>query len=124
LPLITLFRRDCDYRETLGLLCREALKRQAWERSLANTESAEFWTQIFAEGEFSREWLIRGTNFEDDENVKFTLTDNGVTFYFAPYQIACFAAGSWEVTLPYYDLREILHPGVLRQLLIPTSSTR
>ena len=40
----------------------------------------------------------------------FTFSGEGLTLYFPPYEVAHFAAGSWEVTLPYYDLREILRP--------------
>jgi len=125
LPLFALFKAGCDYREKLGLLCREALKRQAWERSAASTESSEFFAHIFDEEDaVAREWLIEGTSFKDGSNITFTIAENGLTFYFRPYEVACFAAGGWEVSLPYYDLREILRPEALRLLPIPKSPAR
>jgi hypothetical protein len=121
LPLITFFKRDCDYREVLGSQSRGALKRQAWERSLSKDTSSEFYANIFEADGVSKEWLISGTNFKDNTNVQFTFSEAGLTLYFRPYQVACFAAGSWEVTLPYYDLREILRPNALHELIIPSS---
>jgi len=110
LQLASFFKHD--YRKTLGLLSREALKKQSWERSL----SIEHFVNIFDSDEFGKEWLVRGTTFEDNIKVYFTFSGEGLTLYFAPYEVAAFAAGSWEVTLPYYDLREILRPNGLHRL--------
>src|ERR1700751_4108621 len=44
LPLVYFFKHD--YKKTLGSLSREALKKQAWERSLSN-ESNEFFSNIY-----------------------------------------------------------------------------
>jgi hypothetical protein len=103
LPLASFFKYD--YRKTLGSQSREALKKQSWERSLSN----EFFTDIFASEEVDS-WLVSGTTFEDNTEVYFTFSGEGLTLYFLPYQVAPFAAGTWEVTLPYYDLREVLRP--------------
>jgi len=116
LQLASFFRHD--YRKTLGLLSREALKKQSWERSL----SIEHFANIFDSDEMGKEWLVRGTTFEDNTKVYFTFSGEGLTLYFPPYEVAHFAAGSWEVTLPYYDLREILRPNGMHQLFIPTSA--
>jgi hypothetical protein len=89
-------RHDRDYREVLGLQSREALRRRAWEWSLSKeTSASEFYATIFDRDE---EWLISGTSFKENEKVDFTFSENGLTLYFPPYQVACFAAGSWEVT--------------------------
>jgi hypothetical protein len=116
LYLLTFFRGGCDYREILGLQSREALKRQTWERSL----SSEQFANLFDRDEFGKQWLVDGTTIKD--KVDFTFSDEGLTLYFPPYQVAPFAFGSWEVTLPYYDLREILRPNRLRQLSIPNQN--
>jgi hypothetical protein len=108
----TLFKTDCDYRGILGIQSREALRAHAWERSLAD---------VFTTDALGAEWLVSGTTFEHDDKVDFTLSEAGLTLYFPPYQVACFALGSWEVTLPYYNLREILPPNL--QLLIAASET-
>jgi TIR domain-containing protein/uncharacterized protein DUF3298/peptidoglycan-N-acetylmuramic acid deacetylase PdaC-like protein len=112
LQLASFFKHD--YRKTLGLLSREALKKQSWERSL----SIEHFANIFDSDEIGKEWLVRGTTFEDNIKVYFTFSGEGLTLYFAPYEVAHFAAGSWEVTLPYYDLREILRPNGLHRLFV------
>jgi hypothetical protein len=95
-----------DYQKTLGLLSREALKKQSWERSASNAPFVD----IFASDEVDQHWLVSGTTFEDSTETYFTFSGEGLTLYFPPYQVAPFAAGSLEVTLPYYDLREILRP--------------
>jgi hypothetical protein len=124
LSLDTFFQRHCDYRRVLGLLSREALKRKAWERSLSReTSPSEFYAKIFDSDEFSKEWLINGTDFKDNTGVDFTFSEAGLTLYFPPYRVACFAAGSWDVTLPYYDLREILRPNGMHQLFIPSAAS-
>jgi uncharacterized protein DUF3298 len=64
---------------------------------------------------------VSGTTFEHGDKVDFTLSEAGLTLYFSPYQVACYALGSWEVTLPYYGLREILRPDL--KLLIAASET-
>lgn len=39
------------------------------------------------------------TNFESD----FYLTEQGIVFYYGPYDLACYAAGFQKVTIPYYE---------------------
>jgi hypothetical protein len=121
LSLGTFFQRHQDYRKVLGLQAREALKRQAWERSLSSETSSEFYANMFVGEGFSKDWLMQGTEFKDNTDVRFTFSQTGVTLYFRPYEVACFAAGNWEVTLPYYDLREILPASGIHELFIPSS---
>jgi hypothetical protein len=116
LHLGTFFREGYNYREILGLQSRAALRKLAWERSLSHEQFAN----IFDGDEFAKQWLVDGTTFKD--KVDFTFSDEGLTLYFPPYQVAPFAFGSWEVTLPYYDLREILRPNRLHQLLIASQN--
>jgi Protein of unknown function (DUF3298) len=74
---------------------RESILRQAWERGI---------------GELDKEWLARGTAPKEVPNIPFTFSSSGLTFYLAPYSVAYYAAGSWEVMVPFYDLRAILNP--------------
>ena len=46
-------------------------------------------------------------NFND-----FVLNDEGVVFFFAPYQVAPYAAGQQVVTVPYDWLDELLKPEI------------
>ena len=43
------------------------------------------------------------------ENEMFYLTQDGIVFYFAPYDLACYAAGFIEVKVPYEELNLKLH---------------
>jgi hypothetical protein len=52
--------------------------------------------------------------------MEFTFDENGLTFYFQEYPIGPYAIGSWEITVPYHNLREILRPeGPQRLIGIP-----
>lgn len=56
------------------------------------------------------EYVNEAINLESD----FYLTEEGIKFYFGPYELACYAAGFQEVTVPYeeFDLRIILENAV------------
>jgi TIR domain/Protein of unknown function (DUF3298)/Deacetylase PdaC len=121
LPLDAFFKSDVDYRAFLGALAREGIKRQAWEHSLS--EEHRFFGDLFS-GEMERDWLAQGTTFKDNEMPEFTFSNSGLTLYFPPYQVACYAAGTWEITLPYYDLRDILRPDGPHNLFIARPEER
>ena len=87
------FASSKDYRPVVEAQLCESIRRTAWERGL---------------GDLDQEWLAKGTKIEGNE--VFTFSDRGLTFYFAPYQVAYYAAGSWQVTIPFYDLRDFLNP--------------
>ncbi|EKM0526239.1 TIR domain-containing protein [Cronobacter turicensis] len=38
----------------------------------------------------------------------FTIHDSGLTFHFRPYEIQCYALGSWELSISYYDVIDFL----------------
>jgi hypothetical protein len=88
-----------NYREKLGDVTREALRKKAWERN-----------KIV----LSEKQLENGTTFWP--NVEFTFDESGLTLYFQEYQIGPYAIGRWEVTLPFDNLREILRSD-LHQLI-------
>jgi hypothetical protein len=115
LPLHAFFKRDSDYHGVLGALSREGLKRQAWELSLSEKHPLFF--NLFS-GEFGSDWLIKGTAFNENKTPEFTFSNSGLTLYFPQYEVAPYAAGTFEVTLPYYDLRDILRADGPHQLFI------
>ena len=47
----------------------------------------------------------------------FTLSPKGVTFHFAPYQVASYAEGMFEVTVPFEGLRNSLQPEIIAEFL-------
>jgi len=46
-----------------------------------------------AEWDFDYEMLL--------EPSRFSLSEDGYTLYFAPYDIGCYASGSFLITIPY-----------------------
>ncbi|WP_319584281.1 DUF3298 domain-containing protein [uncultured Pseudodesulfovibrio sp.] len=49
-----------------------------------------------------------------DENFRrFVLTDEGVAFFFGPYQVAPYAAGEQVVTIPYDHLAGLMAPDIV-----------
>lgn len=59
------------------------------------------------------------TNFTDDiqkELLDFTLHPSGITFYFAPYAVASYAEGAFEIHIPWKQLESVLRPNMLSEL--------
>lgn len=52
----------------------------------------------------------------EDNFKRFALTVEGATFFFAPYQVAPYAAGEQVVTIPYADLAPWLSPAMAEAL--------
>jgi len=49
-------------------------------------------------------WLARIPHFDKIVHCGFYLSETGVVFYYAPYEIASYAEGFPEVTIPYSEL--------------------
>ncbi|MCW2410861.1 MULTISPECIES: TIR domain-containing protein [unclassified Sphingobium] len=65
--------------------------------------------------EFSREWVIRGTEgWEDFQN--FVFSESGIEFLFPPYAIASYAEGPQTALVPYGSLTKLLHPHIVSAL--------
>jgi hypothetical protein len=47
----------------------------------------------------------------------FTLSPKGITFHFAPYQVASYAEGTFEVTVPFERLGGVLQPDIITEFL-------
>ncbi len=56
--------------------------------------------------------LEQGIEPKKENFSRFVLTDEGVAFFFAPYQVGPFAAGEQVVTIPYSNLDHLLTPAV------------
>jgi hypothetical protein len=54
--------------------------------------------------------LDQGVQPMEDNFKRFILTGEGVAFFFAPYQVAPYAAGEQVVTIPYADLGGLIAP--------------
>jgi len=56
--------------------------------------------------------LLPGTEPTPDNYARFTLTGQGLTFLFPPYQVAPYAAGEQHVTIPMDRLAPLLRPSL------------
>ncbi|AYW90835.1 TPA: TIR domain-containing protein [Yersinia enterocolitica] len=53
-----------------------------------------------------------------DSNLNiFTIGESGLTFHFAPYEIHCYALGSWELFISFYDIIDYLKPDGIYSLI-------
>lgn len=55
-------------------------------------------------------WLEAGAGAQENNYKQFVFTKDGLTFFFDPYQVAPYSAGSQEITLPYQSLSSLLRP--------------
>jgi len=56
------------------------------------------------------QWIVEGTGDNPDNYQNFSLSEDGITFYFPPYQVAFYAAGTQTVTIPFSELSAVLAP--------------
>lgn len=59
------------------------------------------------------EWFARGTSFSQENYQRWNPTRAGLRITFDTYQVAAYAQGSFEVTVPWSLLRPLLRPGYL-----------
>jgi len=60
--------------------------------------------------------LLPGTEPTRENYADFVIDDDALTFFFAPYQVAPYAAGEQQVRLPLAELREWLAPSFIERL--------
>jgi TIR domain/Deacetylase PdaC/Protein of unknown function (DUF3298) len=115
LPLSAFFVTGRNHWDKLGALARKGIKKQAWEYSLSDPSHPDW----FAD-DFVRDWLAKGTTFNEGSDIEFTFSETGLTLYFVPYSVAPYAAGSFEVMLSYDDLRDVLRVDGPYRLFLPS----
>ncbi|MGQ3930321.1 RsiV family protein, partial [Enterobacter hormaechei] len=75
-----------------------------------------FWERTGEKPEESdMEWLIRGIT--DSTLDIFTISESGLTFHFAPYEIHCYALGQWELFISFFDIIDYLKPDGIYSLI-------
>lgn len=55
-------------------------------------------------------WLEEGPGAKEENYKQFVFTKDGLTFFFDPYQVAPYAAGSQDITLSYQSISTLLRP--------------
>lgn len=53
-------------------------------------------------------WMEEGAGPKEENFQNFVLTPDSIIFYFQPYQVAAYAAGTQEVEIKYADIKDIL----------------
>jgi hypothetical protein len=56
------------------------------------------------------QWIEDGTGTNPDNYQNFVLTEDSLIFFFPPFQVAPYAAGAFEVTIPLADISSVLAP--------------
>jgi hypothetical protein len=84
LVLADFFPGQQDYLRKISDFAKEDLTRQLKERT----------------GNLEGSWLDEGAGPREENFSAFLVEKDAITFYFAPYQIAAFAVGSFEVKMP------------------------
>jgi hypothetical protein len=87
--------------EIISQECRKSIAREYWSRSGSDINSDVYWKE-----NFHSRTAASLQNFET-----FTVADGKLIFYFAPYEVAAYAFGSFSVEVPLYDLRDVLIKG-------------
>jgi len=50
------------------------------------------------------------TSFKEEDLSRFSITPRGLTVYFDPYAVGAYAEGSFSVTIPYRQLKNVIDP--------------
>lgn len=91
IALSDLFKKDGKYLSFVAPLVKEKM--------LGNPQLA---------GVVTSPWIEEGTSEKVENFNAFTLSPHGLTIYFNPYQVAAYAAGVLEVTIPFSELESQL----------------
>ena len=63
------------------------------------------------ESDADSDWIGRGAGPEEDNFKAWSITKEGLKFYFDPYQVGPYAAGDYEVTMPYSKIPAAIRSG-------------
>ncbi len=98
-----------------GSIARLALK------DLFNTENyleplSAFVLDVLEKAEAS--FVVDGTvaSFSAEDLASFTLSPRGATFHFDPYAVASYAEGTFDVVVPFTELKELWNPELIKAL--------
>lgn len=73
--------------------------------------SAQKLKEILSQDGFvDAEWIAQGTKTKTDNFSAFTFNQAGLVIYFQQYQVAAYAAGIFDILIPYEKLNSILLP--------------
>jgi len=98
--------QDDNYREATQEIKKKILSesfREYWEKTgeKPNTQDIETFTK----------------GIDDSLLSNYTLTPEGMTFHFAPYEIHCYALGPWQIFVSFYDVLDYLRKDGIYHLM-------
>jgi hypothetical protein len=93
LRLADLFVPGSKYLQAISAYCIQELKKQANEQGMSDDD-----------------WIKKGAGPNPANYKNWTITKKGLEITFDPYQVAAYAAGPQQVTVPYSTLKEIIKP--------------
>lgn len=93
-----IFKKDCEYLDKIA----SSAKNTVISKLAASQEEAS--------SSVDTEWVESGAGPSAENYRNFILDKEGIRFIFPPYQVAPYAIGQVEATVPYQDLSDCLRP--------------
>ena len=81
-------------------------------KTLSELSTADLKVKLKKDDMLDNEMLGEGTSPKEENFKSWNLTKKGLLINFDPYQVAAYAAGPQEVTIPYAKLEKILRPEI------------
>jgi len=73
--------------------------------------------KLLSSGQYhDEEWVLRGTEPQEENLSRFVFENHAVRFIFDEYQIDCYAAGRQVIRIGYDQMRDIASPALLMKL--------
>lgn len=102
--LFELFQDPDSAHQTISKICQKCIEKEYWEKTgqVPNTHNIQE--------------IENGVN--QRENLQhFSLSQEGITFLFSPYSVACYALGNFTATVSFYDLLPFIkHDGIFKSI--------
>lgn len=95
-----LFNDPYAAEQEISKLCIERISHEYWRRTGQTPDERD------------AVWIAEGCKPHEDNFREFSVTADGLSITFAPYDIGSYAEGIWTVEISYYDLLPLLRqPG-------------
>lgn len=94
--LSDIFIENSNYLERISEIVKEKIRKKV-ENEMKFTNLIE-------------EWLDEGTAPKEENYSAWSISKDGIIFYFAPYQVGPYALGSFQILVPYNEIKDLLKP--------------
>lgn len=107
-----LFRPSSNYVGVLSRKCEDTIIHELRERARAdyreNHDTADMKRKLAEIDTLYSESIERGAGPRKDNFRNFATSKDGIHIYFAPYEVAGYAEGSFDIFIPFSELEQIL----------------